>query len=116
MWGEALKYYQDSRSLAETLTKSDPSNTDRRHDLAISYLRTAIIFLRASRPGEMLDAIAKDRSVMAGLLAEHPDNTKWRQDLATFDKLIAAQKKLTSEAKPARPAKQGKAKKSRSAY
>lgn len=79
----ALREFSARAEIAEQLSLSDPSNPDWQRDVAISHARFAIIY-RDSEPSKAIDHLREGHRIMSELLAQHPDWTVWRNDVAWF--------------------------------
>ena len=88
----ALASYEAGLTIRERLAQSDPGNAAWQRDLAISYGKIALAYLKSHRVDQMRDALATGRAVLARLIAQHPDSSQWQQDLAWFDQQIASLK------------------------
>ena len=88
----ALKSYRDSLAIADRLAKSDPGNAGWQRDLSVSYGKLADVYLKSRQPAAAQKALAAGRDIVARLVANFPDWAQWKQDLAEFDRQIAALK------------------------
>jgi hypothetical protein len=90
---EALKSFRASHDLFDRLAKADPGNAGWQRDLSVSYAKLASIYLASKQMSQARDALAAGRAVLAPLVEQYPDWSEWKQDLAWFDRQIAALKK-----------------------
>ena len=86
---DALKAYRDSSAIRERLAEIDPGNNGWQRDLAVSYVKLALVHQRLGEIAEALVEFRKARDIMAALVAAAPDNTQWKQFLAGLDGEIA---------------------------
>jgi hypothetical protein len=88
----ALNSYQTEFALAQRLAKSDPNNARWQRSVAAAYGELAEAFEKSRQVSEARKALAAGRDIMAQLLAQRPDTSQWKDDLAWFDQQIAALK------------------------
>jgi hypothetical protein len=81
----ALRSYQTSLEIVERLAKSDPGNAGWSENLKVSYAKLADIDEKLHAIPEARAALTAGRNVLVKLIADHPDNTQWKNDLAWFD-------------------------------
>jgi cell pole-organizing protein PopZ len=93
------------------LAKADPGNAEWQHNLSGSYAKIASVYREASQPQRAREALASGRAIIARMVADHPNQAEWKQDLAEFDAQIEALENENQEAKPAQNKKQGQTKK-----
>jgi hypothetical protein len=86
---EALKSFRDALAIRDRLAKADPGNAGWQHDLGQSYARLAFAYRKAAEPGKAREALTAGRAISARLVAQFPDWSQWKQDLAWFDRQIA---------------------------
>jgi tetratricopeptide (TPR) repeat protein len=85
----ALTSYQASLDIREHLAKSDASNVSWQHDLSVSYAKLAEAYGRAKQPSKAREALTAGRAIIARLVEQFPDWSRWKQDLSWFDTQIA---------------------------
>ena len=86
---EALQSYRARHDIAERLAKSDPGNADWQRDLAVSHAKLGTTSLQAGKTADARAALNAGRQIVVQLLAQHPDHPQWKQDLGTFDRVLA---------------------------
>jgi hypothetical protein len=74
----------------QQLAQANTDNAGWQRDLAVSYAKLAGVYLKLKETAQAQDALAAGRSVIAALIARHPDSQQWNQDLGYFDRQIAA--------------------------
>jgi SAM-dependent methyltransferase len=83
--------YQASFTVREHQAKSASGNAELQYDLSLSYAHLAYShLLMANQSTEARDALAAGREIIARLVAQFPDQARWKQDLEWFDRQIAA--------------------------
>jgi hypothetical protein len=87
---EALASFRAVQAIFESLAKADPGNAGWRRDLSVSYAKLGNVYVKSKQPGEAREALAAGRAIIAGLVDRFPDWALWKQDLAWFDRQIAA--------------------------
>ncbi len=85
----ALKAYQDSLVIRERLAKSDPGNASWQHDLSVSHMCLAEVYIRAGDRAAARDELTAAHEIRARLIALSPDNASWQSDLARVDRRLA---------------------------
>jgi tetratricopeptide (TPR) repeat protein len=89
----ALAAYRAELSSFDRLAKIATDNMDLQRDLARSYDRVGEIYLKSGMADKARDALQTSRAIIVQMLAQAPDNPVWKDDLAYFDRKIAAMKK-----------------------
>jgi len=85
--------YQASFAVREHQAKSEPGDAELQRDLSLSYAHLAYAhLLMAIQSTEAREALAAGRDILAGLVAQFPDDARWQQDLGWFNQQIAALK------------------------
>jgi eukaryotic-like serine/threonine-protein kinase len=79
---EALKAYEEARSLFEALSRADPSATKIQKDLATTYNSLAILHSETGRPLDAERSYNQAREIQEKLVAQNPSLTVFQQDLA----------------------------------
>jgi hypothetical protein len=86
---EALNSFRDRHAIAERLAKADPGNAGWQRDLSVSYRKLATAYRKAAEPAKAREVLTAGRAISARLVAQFPDWSQWKQDLAWFDQQIA---------------------------
>jgi tetratricopeptide (TPR) repeat protein len=86
----ALKSYQEGLAIFDRLARADPDNADRQGDLWVIVGRVASAYRDSGDNSKALNFYRQGRAILSRLTKLSPDNAEWKQDLARFDRLIAA--------------------------
>ena len=86
----ALKSLHHALAIAESLARQNPENAVRRHDLSISHGKIADVYVKSRQPDRAKEELSAGRAIMAGLVERFSDWAQWKQDLAWFDRQLAA--------------------------
>ncbi len=79
---EALRYYQQSLSIAEELRKRAPDSAEFARDLSVSYSRLGDLQLKLGKPPEALRYYQQDISIAEELRKRSPDSAEFARDLS----------------------------------
>jgi len=90
----ALKSYQDSLAIRDRLAKADLANAGWQRDLAVSFGNVAVVEAKQGLTSQALAGFRRSRDIIAQLMLKSPDNATLPNDLAWFDRQIAALEKL----------------------
>jgi tetratricopeptide (TPR) repeat protein len=88
---EALTSYQASLAIRDRLAKSDPGNVEWQRGLSVCYARLAVAYRKAAQQVQAREALAAGRAIIAPVVAQFPDWSQLKKDLAWFDYQIAEQ-------------------------
>ena len=78
----ALKAFQDSLAIRQTLTKLDPSNTEFQRDLSVSYEIIGDLQLRLGNTDNASKAYQDSLAIRQTLTKLDPSNTEFQRDLS----------------------------------
>ena len=79
---EALRAFEQMRTIYETLTAEAPEDPKNQSRLAISHNYVGDLLSATGRPAEALKSYERARTIRAKLAAEYPSVTEYRNDLA----------------------------------
>jgi hypothetical protein len=82
---EALQAYRDGFAIRERLAGSDRANGERQRELAVSYVKLALVHLRLGDATQASIELRSGRDIMTSLLASAPDNAQWRKEITWLD-------------------------------
>jgi hypothetical protein len=77
--------------IRQRLAQADPGNAGWQRDLAVSYGRLAMLDAQQGARNDALSAFQQGREIVARLSQQSQDNATLHNDLAWFDRQIAAQ-------------------------
>jgi tetratricopeptide (TPR) repeat protein len=89
---DALRTYQSRHAVLDRLAKLEPGNDTRQYELAMSYGKLANTYRRLRQTTRIRENLNAGRGILARLVAQHPEETQWKRDLADFDRQIARQR------------------------
>jgi tetratricopeptide (TPR) repeat protein len=89
-WPAAIASLQTALTIRDRLAKADPDNPFRQSQLAISYSRLATAYRQHKDIAEMRKALDAGREIALRLVAAYPDAALYKEELAWFDREIAA--------------------------
>jgi hypothetical protein len=79
-------------TIAERLTKADPSNAGWQRDVAVSHAKLGGLYRKNKDLPQARQHLTEGRAMIADLVRRYPDWAAWKQDLAWFDGRLAALK------------------------
>jgi tetratricopeptide (TPR) repeat protein len=85
---EALKSFSASLAIAERLTKADPGNADRQHDLAGTYSKVGDVLETQGKFPEALKFHQAGLATMSRVAKADPGNAGWQRDLAVTYSMV----------------------------
>jgi tetratricopeptide (TPR) repeat protein len=86
----ALAEYEAGLAIGRRFAAEDPGNPGWRRDVAVSYGQLATAHHRLGQVRQALVDLRRGREIMAALVEIAPNFTPWNDDLARFDRRIAA--------------------------
>ena len=89
-WGRPSDPAGRNVSERDRLAKANPDNPFRQSQLAISYSRLATAYKQQKDVAEMRKALDAGREIALRLVAAYPDAALYKEELAWFDREIAA--------------------------
>ena len=88
---EALTAFRNSLTIRERLVEVDPSNAGWQHDVALAYQPLILGYLFITHEKEKAGRLLTvGRKIMQQLHSLSPDNSRWKKDLAWYEKQMAA--------------------------
>ena len=85
---EALGEYQSFKRIMESLTESDPANTDWQRDLSVSHNLLGRVYQAQWWLKEALAEYQSFKQIMESLTVRDPTNTAWQRDLSTSHRYV----------------------------
>lgn len=77
----------------EKLAAITPSDSNLKHDLALSHASVAVALMKIQRRAEAVEHILRGRMIIEDLLAQDPSSEQWKQDLIWFSSQIEASRR-----------------------
>jgi tetratricopeptide (TPR) repeat protein len=78
---EALEKYLEARNLAQELSELDPSNSQWKRDLSVSYIKVGDVLVAQGNRAGALKAFEGSLEISKELSELDPDNAEWQRDL-----------------------------------
>jgi tetratricopeptide (TPR) repeat protein len=89
-WTAAVASLQAALAIRDALAKADPGNPFRQNQLVLSYSRLVTAYGQQKDVADMRKALDAGREIVLRLMAAYPDVAVYKDELAWFDRQIAA--------------------------